>query len=599
MRYNQTKWTLKGLLPARDSRDGEELEKCLQEPKQLIYDLENTVVKIELCRDSLKPEITKVDFKCILDIVETFYEDVSALSSYGPLWFSEDTQNSKALAFMGFMEQNLSDLMNRVIFFSLWWQDLDDENANRLMKANEKLKYYLQHLRQYRPYKLSEEVEKVINIKNINGVDALNTVYDMITNRYVFNLDVEGKSLSLTRDGLTAYFRHISSDVRETAFKELYRVYEKDAAVLSQIYVHQVRNLVSEKLNLRSYSSPISSRNLSNDVSDSSVNALLEVCSEKAGVFHRFFELKANIIASNDSLRRYDLYAPIIGSAENKIPYSNAVEMVFECFGNFSDIFEGHARRVFNENHIDSENRKGKRSGAFCYSVLPNLVPWVLVNYTGEHRDVSTIAHELGHAVHSMMAADKSVFTFHSTLPLAETASVFSEMLLLDYLIEAEKDRDVKIKLLAGSIDDYYATILRQSYFVLFEKAAHNAVIDGKNAEDLNKIYLDLLSEQFGQSVIVTDEFKYEWVTIPHIYHTPFYCYAYSFGNLLSLALYEQYKEEGKRFVPKFLKILSYGGSESPNNILNEVGINIEDKGFWMKGFDVIDNMVNRLAEIL
>jgi oligoendopeptidase F len=268
---------------------------------------------------------------------------------------------------------------------------------------------------------------------------------------------------------------------------------------------------------------------------------------------------------------------------------------VLESLGRFSPELEVLAKRVFDERRIDAEIRQCKRGGAFCYSVLPTLTPWVLLNYTGEPRQVATLAHELGHAVHSMMASDHSVLTFHSALPLAETASVFSEMLLTDRLLEAERAPEVRQSLLAGVIDDTYATVLRQAFFVLFERDAHRLAVSGGTADSLSSLYLENLYLQFADAVNVDEMFRHEWVSIPHIYHAPFYCYAYSFGQLLSLALYQRYREEGATFAPILLKILSAGGSAAPADILTDAGIRMADPEFWRNGFRAIETMVDEL----
>jgi oligoendopeptidase F len=222
----------------------------------------------------------------------------------------------------------------------------------------------------------------------------------------------------------------------------------------------------------------------------------------------------------------------------------------------------------------------------------------VLVNYAGRVRDVSTLAHELGHALHSMMADRHSTLTQHASLPLAETASVFSEMLMTDRLLRDESDPLARRELLAAAIDDVYATVLRQSYFVLFEIEAHRAALDGCSSEDLSDLYLAKLQEQFGDSVDVAPEFRDEWLCIPHIYHTPFYCYAYSFGQLLVLALYRRFQEQGEAFKPGYLKLLAYGGSARPAEILAEMGIDVEDRAFWQSGFDLVKERIDEIEKL-
>jgi oligoendopeptidase F len=357
-----------------------------------------------------------------------------------------------------------------------------------------------------------------------------------------------------------------------------------------------VRDWRNENLTLRKFSSPIAVRNLGNDIPDKAVDTLLEVARKNAGIFQRYFKLKARVLGM-EKLRRYDIYAPVT-KAEKPFEYASAAQMVLESFSEFDPGVGELARRVFDQDHLDSEVRKGKRDGAFCWSVTPEMTPWVLLNYQGRARDVATMAHELGHAIHSMLAAHHSAFTFHSSLPLAETASTFGEMMLTDRLLAEEKDEAVRRDILFKQVDDAYATIMRQSYFALFEKRAHEMVVKNASVDELAAAYMENLEEQFGDSLDLSDEFKWEWVSIPHIYHTPFYVYAYAFGQLLVLSLYQQFKREGEAFKPKYLKILSAGGSESPAKILNEAGIDIESAEFWQGGFDVIDGLVKQLEDL-
>ena len=349
-------------------------------------------------------------------------------------------------------------------------------------------------------------------------------------------------------------------------------------------------------MTLRGYASPIAVRNVANDVPDAAVDALLAVCRRNAPVFQRYFALKAKWLGM-EKLRRYDIYAPLEAS-DSKVNYADAVATVLDTFERFDPDVARQAQRVFTANHIDSEPRKGKRGGAFCSTVLPELTPWVLTNFSGKVRDVATLAHELGHAIHSMLAEQHSLLTQHASLPLAETASVFSEILLTERLMAEEPDPLVRRELLAGAVDDMYATVLRQAFFVLFEQAAHAAILQGASQDQLNELYMANLREQFGDAVELSDEYRYEWVSIPHIYNTPFYCYAYSFGQLLVLALYRRYQQEGDAFKPGYLRLLAYGGSAHPEAILREAGVDITDPAFWQGGFDVIGEMIDQLEAL-
>jgi oligoendopeptidase F len=298
-----------------------------------------------------------------------------------------------------------------------------------------------------------------------------------------------------------------------------------------------------------------------------------------------------------DHLRRYDIYAPVVRT-EKKYNFDDAANMVLDALQRFEPKMAGLARRVMEQNHLDSEVRKGKSSGAFCQTVAPDITPWVLVNYQGKPDDVATLAHELGHAIHSQLAAEHTLFTFHSSLPLAETASTFGEMMLVDRLLATESDESVRRTLLFRQIDDAYATVMRQAQFAIFERQAHELVQLGATVDELSNAYMENLRSQFGDAVEASDEFRWEWVSIPHIYHTPFYVYAYTFGQLLVLSLYQQYKKEGEAFKPRYLNILAAGGSKSPEQILAQAGINMHSANFWQGGFDVIRGLVEQLETI-
>ena len=583
---------------------GWDLSELLPEPSEEVISerldsVEATVEDLEAQRAQLDPEMDPAQLVQIVQQYEQLVEQVYMLGAYGSLWFSADTQSAAALTYRNRMQQTLTQVQNRTLFFDLWWKSLDDDEAAALMPSAElypDFRHHLADMRRTKPFTLDEAMEQVINTKDANGIDAVMTLYEMLTSRLEFTLTVDGEEQKLTRDALMAFVHSPRADIRAAAYQELYRVYKDEANILAQMYANRVRDWYTEQVELRGYASPISVRNVANDIPDEAVDTLLDVCRQNAGVFQRYFRLKAGWLGV-DKLRRYDIYAPL-NESDREIVYRDAVKMVLETFAEFDGGIAEQATRVFDQDHIDSQVRKGKRGGAFCATVLPSQTPWVLTNYTGKVRDVATLAHELGHAVHSMMAADHSVLTQHAALPLAETASVFAEMLLTDRLLEEEQNPLVRRDILATAVDDMYATVMRQAYFVAFERTAHEAILANKSPDELNTLYMQNLAEQFGDSVEVGEEFQYEWVSIPHIYQTPFYCYAYSFGQLLVLALYRRFQQEGDAFKPGYLRLLAHGGSARPVDILEEAGIDISDPAFWQGGFDVIRDMIDQLEAI-
>lgn len=562
---------------------------------QDLAEAEKLVIRLEGMREHLTPDISAADFKAALTTIENLTTLRSRMVGYADLLLTEDTQNQRALGLRDRIVQSLTDLGNRCLFFDLWFKDLPEEAAARLMSDAGDACYYLATIRRFKPFTLTEAEEKVISSKDVNGIDAMMGIYNMITSAFEFKLEVEGETQTLTRDELTAYFDHPSPDVRARAYQELFRVYQENAIVLAQMYIHRARDWHTEGTELRGFASPIASRNLENDLPDEVVETLLSVCRQNTTLFQRYFRLKAQWLGL-PRLRRYDIYAPLAPS-DKTFDYSTAVQMVMDSYGAFSPEVAALVQRVFDEDHMDALARPGKSGGAFCYTVSPGLTPWVMVNYARHAHDVATLAHELGHAIHNMLAEKHSVLTQQASLPLAETASIFGEMLLKDRLLQMEKDPAVRRELLAHSLDDAYLSAVRQAYITLFEKDAHAMIAEGCTPDELSEHYLQNLHEQFGGAVEVSDEFRWEWIAISHMYEVPFYTYAYSFGILLVLALYQQYRLEGEAFLPRYLRILSAGGSESPLKILTEAGLDVTSPAFWQGGFDVLEKMVSELEQ--
>lgn len=587
-KYEVGRWDLSGLVKNPKSP-------AFEKQIQIVQKKARQFEKIKL---KLEPKMSHKKFLKILHELEEISEKLSVIGGYASLSYSADTQSDDATSLLTRMTKLGSDISNKVLFFDLWWKRvIDEKNAKRLIKNSGDFAQYLTHKRLLAKYSLTEPEERIINTLDVSGISALVKIYDKITNAFEYNVRINSKTKILTREELTGLVRSPKSKIREIAYKSLLTKFKQNKGVLGEIYQNIVLNWKDEGIEIRGYPSPISMRNVGNDVDDKTINSLLEVCKKNSPVFQKFFVQKARMLGMK-RLRRYDLYAPSASTIKEKnYTFDKSVKLVFESLGRFSPKLSNFAKKVFVDNHIDSSNRPGKRDGAFCSTLSPKITPYVLVNFTGKTKDVFTLAHELGHAVHSQAASDKSILISDAPLPLAETASTFSELLLYDNLVD-EISNDEKRIMLSEKIDDLYASILRQSFFTLFEIDAHSQIANSTTVDELSKTYMKNLQLQFGNSVQLSDDFSLEWTCIPHFYHTPFYCYAYSFGNLLALSLFQRYKNEGKDFVSAYVNILSAGGSEKPETLLSKYGMDIRSTKFWQEGFDYIKEQVNTLSKL-
>lgn len=574
------RWTLDDLFPNKETWE------------QAIRQVEQQVAQVETHRkalDTLTPEA----FRELLDALEDITRAANKIGSYAFLRFAADTEDPQAQAMVAKVRQWSAEIQNRLLFFELWWKNLPEEQAQPFLEVAGDRRYYLEKMRLFRPYTLDEQAEQIINYKNAAGIRPLVSLYNTLTSRYTFPLEVDGEVKELTRGELMVYVRDPDPELRARAYQSLFQVFTRDRSLIAPIYQAVTQDWYNENVRIRGYERPISPRNLANHLPDHVVDTLLEVCRRNAVVFQRYFRVKAKAL-DLPKLRRYDIYAPV-GKADKTYDFSTAVDIILEAFGRFHPEIARLARQVFEAGHVDSETRQGKRTGAFCAGVAPGLTPWILMSYQGRINDVATLAHELGHAIHNLLAQHHSVFTYHAPLPLAETASTFGEMLLVDHLLAQEADPEVRKAILFHQLDENYATIMRQAYFALFEIRAHDMFPKGAAAEEVAQAYRELLEEQFGDAVELTDEFAWEWLAIPHFYQVPFYVYAYAFGQLLVLALYRRYQEEGEAFKPKYIDLLAAGGSRAPMDLLADLGIDPGDPSFWQGGFDLLSQWVDEL----
>lgn len=558
--------------------------------------IERDAKKFQSLKAGLNPSISSEKFMNMISQTEQLAEQMGIIGSYASLSYSADTQSEEAASLYSKISKLGADISNQALFFDLWWKtQVDEKNATRLARGTGELAGYLAYKRRIARYSLSEPEERIINTLDVTGASALTKLYDKMTNAFEYKMRIKNRTKTMTREEISNYVKNPSRALRKTAYRQILAKYEQNKGMTGEIYRNIALNWRDECMEIRGYDSPISARNTANDIDDKTVQSLLAVCQDKTSVFGRFFAQKAKMLGLK-KLYRYDVYAPA-ATDEKRYTYDKSVRMVLESLGRFSPLLEGLAKKVFTENHVDSQVRRGKRDGAFCSTPAPRITPYVLLNFTGRTRDVFTLAHEIGHAVHGQAARERSVLVHDAPLPIAETASTFSELLLYDSIAQDSSD-DQKRAMLSEKIDDFYATIQRQAFFTLFESEAHRQIGEGATTSEISKAYMNNLRVQFGRHVNVSADFAIEWSSIPHFYHAPFYCYAYSFGNLLALSLFQRYKKEGRDFVPAYIGILAAGGSKKPERLLEDHGFEIGSAKFWREGFEYVEEQVQNLSKL-
>jgi len=566
---------------------------------------EKSIEKLRGSLDAYSPSMPEEAFRREMEFNERLLEDLSRLSGYCSLWEATDLKSQDAKLLRSRTDGLFVKYSDASIPVQHWLKGLpvdgkpklDEANARRLFSSVPDLRYVLEHMRSLAAHSLAPGEEGIMSRKRISGAGALSDLYDVLVDGFTYDFRPRGgrpKAFN-TQEPLRRYFSSAKAAEREAAYRALFEPYGRNLTALFLIYQAVVKDWVSDS-QLRKHASPISMRNVYNQVPDAAIEALLGTVESNAGLFQEFFRFKARRMGAK-KLRRYDIMAPA-ERAERNVPLDRARRLVLDTFRGFTPGFAEKAEQVFRARHIDTHPRQGKRSGAFCSNVTPGILPYVLLNYTGNSASVSTMAHELGHAIHDIYASRHTISSAGTTLPLAETASTIAEVIVFERMLETARSDGEKRALLMEKMGDAYSTIVRQAYIVKFELEAHRRMDQGVKADDLCQAYLGLLRAHFGSAVEVADEFRFEWSYIPHIFQTPFYCYAYSFGDLLSLALYARYRSQGSAFVPKIERILAYGSSKSPDGILREVGIDMSDPGFWQGSFDILRGWLEQLRKL-
>ncbi len=544
-------------------------------------------------------ELSAPELGTLIDEIETLEENASRAGNFAGLLFAADTGVARHGALMQHVQERGSAIQNALLFFQLEWVGLEPAAAQRLMDdpALAGRRHFLESMRRYRPHVLSEPVERVLEETANTGGRAFGRLFDEILASMRFTLDHAGNSENLSEEEVLSRLYVPERSMRRAASDSLTAGLRENARVLGFIF----NTLVQDKATndrLRSYADPIQERNLANEIDGETVQALLSACERGYPVVQRYYRLKGRLLGI-EQLEDYDRYAPVL-EGDGERDFGQAKRIVLDAYGDFAPQMAEIAGQFFERNWIDAELRPGKRGGAFSASTLPSVHPYVFLNYTGNLRDVMTVAHELGHGVHQFLARKQGLFGQDTPLTTAETASVFGEMLVFRRLMREESDPKTRLGLLCGKLEDAFATVFRQVVMTRFEEQLHHARrSEGElPVERVNEIWLAANRAMFQDSVNLRDDYGWWWLYIPHFVHSPFYCYAYAFGELLVLALLKRYDEQGEAFVPRYLDLLAAGGSDSPPALLKKLDIDITDPSFWDGGLAILEEMVGE-AETL
>ena len=523
--------------------------------------------------------------------IEALQELLGRAGSYAMLNFSGDTADPPRGALLQKLQEGATGIETTLLFFELEWAALEDERAEELLAADglDFARHHLRTARRYRPHLLSEPEEKVLAEKALTGSTAWSRLFEEQAS--AITVDFEGGepvSLDSALSRLFAPDREVRRDTAERVTAALQPGLRTRAFVFNTLLADK---MVDDRL--RNYPHWLASRNLANEASDESVEALVTAVRSRYEVTRRWYRLKGRLLGV-DKLADYDRMAAITAEDE-RVELAEARDLVLESYSGSRRSWATLARRFFDESWIDAPLRPGKRGGAFCAYTVPSAHPYVLLNYTYKRRDVLTLAHELGHGVHAALGARQGVFHMATPLTMAETASVFGETLVFGRLLEQAATPESRLALLAESIEDAIATVFRQVAMNRFEHLVHTERREqGELAvERIGELWFESQTELLGDAVEVTDNYRCWWSYVPHFISTPGYVYAYAYGQLLALAVYARYEEEGEAFVPAYMELLEAGGSRSPQELGEIVGVDLADPGFWDRGLDIIERQLD------
>lgn len=537
--------------------------------------------------DTIKPpELARLVRR--LERISSFMGRIGTLAF---LNFTTQIKNAEAGAFLQEFKETASRISRETVFFELEWSKLNKNSAEPILASDdlEHFRHYLENIRRYAEHILSEPEETLLIEISPVGTGSWINLFEKVLGHLEF-----GEEKRSEEEVLSDLYSP-DREVRKNAANELTEGLKSQLHILTHIF----NTLLADKMiddRLRKYPSWVNSMNLSNELEDRTVDVLIEATTSRYDIVQRYYTIKKDLLGLTE-LKDYDRYAPVPNLPEDSISWDQCKEMVLSGFRNFSPKMAEIASFFFDRNWIHAPIVDGKRSGAFAHPAVPEVHPYVLVNYTGNIRDVSTVAHELGHGVHQYLAAEQGYYNSNTPLVLAETASVFAELLIFHDQLNALTDPAQRKAFTCQKLESIFATVFRQVSMNRFENLIHNARRDeGELSEEkLSELWFSTQREMFASSVTLTDNYAIWWSYIPHFLHSPGYVYSYAFGELLVLALYNLYRTDGDAFIPKYLHLLRQGGNQSPYNLLKPFGVDLDDPSFWQGGLSIIDEMLQEV----
>jgi oligoendopeptidase F len=587
-----TRWNISDLYAsAGDVRLEAELKEAVEQAENFAATYRDKIMREDLSATTLHDAIVALE-----DIYTKAYKP----ETYAFLAFSADTADDAIKALYGRCQDLMARVQNLVLFFELEVQKIPQAQFEQLLAAGrlDTYRHYLEGVRLFTPYTLSEKEEQVINKKDLSGKNAFVNFFDEYTASFTWQLEVDGEIKTLTGEEVRNLLRRPDPDLRERAKRAYDGRYGENAIIFTNVFNAVVKDHALE-IEMRGYQSPIAPSHLRNRIAPEIVETMMEATRAHNHLAQEYYTLKAGLL-SMPKVRGCDLIAPVTEKRE-VIPFDEGKRLVLEAFANFSPEFSRLAQQMFDNRWIDAEVRQNKRGGAYCHGAVPQHHPYVLMSYNDDIDNVYTLAHELGHALHDFLSARKqTLFNYHPPLVAAETASVFGEMLLTRKLLQEVKDRDLRIVILTGKLEDLFATIHTQNYYTRFELDAHlQGAKERLSATQLCHLWTERRREMYGDTVDFLPEQQWYWAAIPHFIHTRFYCYAYTFGALLVLALFNRYEDEGKSFIPRYVRLLETGGSDAPENMIKQMGFDIRRPDFWESGFRLMQSFLEELKALL